>query len=78
MFEFLTNLENDEDIEIAGSAKNEYSLIEQKIDCPRCHSIMALHLEFDLPGYFCEECDFALRLTHYYFSDATTQNRISE
>ena len=65
MFEFLTNLDNDEGTKIAGPAKNEYLSIEQKIDCPRCHSIMTLHLDFEIPGYFCEECDFALRLTHY-------------
>jgi hypothetical protein len=66
MFEFLTNLENEEDTKTASSRKDEYLSIEQKIDCPRCDGLMTLHFEFDLPGYFCEECDFALRLTHYY------------
>jgi hypothetical protein len=39
--------------------------IEKEIECPRCHGIMMLHAEFDLPGYFCEECDFVLRLIYY-------------
>ena len=65
MFELLTNLEQEIEYNINDSAKNEYLSIEQTIDCPRCHGIMSLHREFDLPGYFCEECDFVLRLTHY-------------
>ena len=65
MFEFLTNLENEEDNKIASSAKNEYLLIEKEIECPRCHGIMTLHSEFDIPGYFCEECDFVLRMAHH-------------
>jgi hypothetical protein len=71
MLEFLTNLESEEDSKIPSSTKDEYLSIEQKIDCPRCHGLMTLHFEFDFPGYFCEECDFALRLTHYYCYDTT-------
>jgi hypothetical protein len=50
---------------IVNSDKNEYLSIEQEIDCPRSNGIMTLHFEFDLPGYFCEDCDFALHLTNY-------------
>jgi len=38
--------------------------IEQEIECPRCHDVMTLHSEFDRLGYFCEECDFTLHLSH--------------
>ena len=65
MFDLLTNLEHESQNKITDSTKNEYLSIEKEIECPRCHGIMMLHTEFDLPGYFCEECDFELRLTHY-------------
>jgi hypothetical protein len=29
--------------------------IEQEIECPRCHDIMALSSEFDNLSYFCQE-----------------------
>jgi len=64
MFDLLTNLEQESENKINDSAKNEYLSIEQKIECPRCHGIMSLHAELDIPGYFCEECDFALRMAH--------------
>jgi hypothetical protein len=59
MFELLTNLEKENENKIIDLS------IEQEIECPRCHGIMTLHSEFDLPGYFCEECDFVLRMAHY-------------
>ena len=65
MFDLLTNLEQDSENKVKDSVKNESLSIEKEIECPRCHGIMMLHTEFDLPGYFCEECDFELRLTHY-------------
>jgi len=65
MFDLLTNLEHGSENKITDSTKNEYLSIEKEIECPRRHGIMMLHTEFDLPGYFCEECDFELRLTHY-------------
>jgi ribosomal protein S27AE len=65
MFELLRNLEHESENEIKDSAKNEYLSIEKEIECPRCHSIMTLHREFDLPGYSCEECDFVLHMTHH-------------
>ena len=34
--------------------------IEQEIECPRCHDIMALSSEFDKLLYFCQECSFSL------------------
>jgi hypothetical protein len=64
MFDLLTNLEQDSENKIKDSAKNEYLSIDKEIECPRCHGIMTLHHEFDLPGYFCEECDFVLRMAH--------------
>jgi hypothetical protein len=65
MFDLLTNLEKENENKIVDSTKNEYLSIEQEIECPRCHGIMTLQSEFDFLGYFCEECDFVLRLTHY-------------
>jgi len=65
MFDLLTNIGKENENEIIDSAKNEYLSIEKEIECPRCHGIMTLHSEFDLPGYFCEECDFVLRMAHY-------------
>jgi Zn finger protein HypA/HybF involved in hydrogenase expression len=62
MSDLLTNLENEEENKINSSAKNEHLSIEQEIECPRCHGIMMLQIT----GYFCEECDFALRLTPYW------------
>ncbi len=38
--------------------------VEQEIECPRCHDIMTLHSEFDRLGYFCEERNFSLHLSH--------------
>ena len=34
--------------------------IEQEIECPRCHDIMALSSEFDKLLYSCQECSFSL------------------
>jgi len=65
MFDLLTNLEQESENKIPDSAKNEYLSIGKEIECPRCHSVMALHREFDLPGYSCEECDFVLHMMHY-------------
>jgi hypothetical protein len=65
MLDLLTNIEEENENGIITSTKNEYLLIEQEIECPRCHGIMTLHREFDSPGYFCEGCDFVLRLTHH-------------
>ena len=64
MIDLLTDIEKENENEIIKSAKNEYLSIEQEIECPRCHGIMTLHSEFDLPGYFCEECEFVLRMAH--------------
>jgi hypothetical protein len=64
MFDLLTNLEKEYENEITDSAKIKYLSIEKEIECPRCHGIMTLHAEFDLPGYFCEECDFVLHMAH--------------
>jgi DNA-directed RNA polymerase subunit RPC12/RpoP len=34
--------------------------IEQEIECPRCHDVMALSSDFDRLLYFCQECSFSL------------------
>ena len=34
--------------------------IEQEIECPRCHDVMALSSDFDKLLYFCQECSFSL------------------
>jgi len=65
MFELLTNLEQESENKITDSAKNQCLSIEKEIKCPRCHGIMTLHFEFNSPGYFCEECDFVLRMAHH-------------
>jgi hypothetical protein len=31
--------------------------IEQEIECPRCHDIMALSSDFDRLSYICQECN---------------------
>lgn len=36
------------------------ALLEQDIECPRCHGSMALCSDFDSLYYSCEECDFTL------------------
>jgi transposase-like protein len=36
--------------------------IEQEIECPRCHDIMALSSEFDRLSYVCQECNLSLLL----------------
>jgi hypothetical protein len=64
MFGLLTNLEQEIENKISDPAKKEHLPIEQEIECPRCHGIMSLHVEFDLPGYFCEESDFVVRMAH--------------
>jgi DNA-directed RNA polymerase subunit RPC12/RpoP len=34
--------------------------MEQEIECPRCHDVMALSSDFDRLLYFCQECSFSL------------------
>ena len=34
--------------------------LEQEIECPRCHDVMALSSDFDKLLYFCQECSFSL------------------
>jgi hypothetical protein len=63
--DLVNNLEKKKENKKVNSAQNGYLSIEHEIDCPRCYGIMTLHFEFDLPGYFCEECDFVLHLTYY-------------
>ena len=36
--------------------------IEQEIECPRCHDVMALSSDFDKLLYFCQECSFSLEM----------------
>jgi hypothetical protein len=36
--------------------------IEQEIECPRCHDIMALTFDFDRLSYVCQECNLSLLL----------------
>jgi hypothetical protein len=64
MFDLLTNLEQESENKITDSAK-KYLSIKKEIECPRCRGIMSLDVEFDSPGYFCEDCDFVLRTAHY-------------
>ncbi|AIC14815.1 hypothetical protein [Nitrososphaera viennensis] len=40
--------------------KESVALLEQDIECPRCHDSMALCSDFDSLYYTCEECDFTL------------------
>lgn len=65
MFDLLTDIEQQNENDIIDSTVNEFLSIKQEIECPRCDAIMTLHAEFDLPGYFCDECDFVLRMAHY-------------
>ena len=48
----------------ARQTRKEDLTIEQEIECPRCLDIMTLHSEFDMLGYYCEECSFSLYLSH--------------
>jgi hypothetical protein len=59
-----SQLENADDKHPSGQLAKVDVSIEQVIECPRCHDIMTLHSEFDRLGYFCEECDFSLHLSH--------------
>jgi len=58
MLDLLTDLEQENENKTIDLS------IEQKIECPRCRGVMSLHVKFDSPGYFCEECDFVLRMAH--------------
>jgi hypothetical protein len=58
-----SQLENANDKPSVEVAKLDIS-IEQEIECPRCLDIMTLHSEFDILGYYCEECSFSLYLSH--------------
>ncbi|HEX6561219.1 MAG TPA: hypothetical protein VF016_04250 [Nitrososphaera sp.] len=40
--------------------KESVALLEQDIECPRCHDSMALCSDFDSLYYTCQECDFTL------------------
>jgi late competence protein required for DNA uptake (superfamily II DNA/RNA helicase) len=40
--------------------EQQVHLIEQEIECPRCHGSMELCSSFDNLFYACEECDFCL------------------
>jgi len=59
-----SQLENADDKHSSGQLAKVDISIEQEIECPRCHDVMTLHSEFDRLGYFCEECDFSLHLSH--------------
>jgi DNA-directed RNA polymerase subunit RPC12/RpoP len=37
-------------------------VIDQEIECPRCHDMMTLCSDFDRFSYVCEECDFLLSM----------------
>jgi hypothetical protein len=41
---------------------NNHLTIDQEIECPRCHDIMALYSDFDKLCYVCEECTLLLAL----------------
>jgi hypothetical protein len=59
-----TKLESPEvEVELDSQALEEEQTnkeIEQEIDCPRCHDVMALSSDFDRLLYFCQECSFSL------------------
>jgi ribosomal protein S27AE len=59
-----SQLENADDKHASEKVAKEYISIEQEIECPRCHDVMTLHSEFDMLGYYCEECSFSLYLNH--------------
>jgi ribosomal protein S27AE len=42
--------------------KNNNGEVDNEIDCPRCHDVMALQSDFARLGYACERCDFHLYL----------------
>jgi hypothetical protein len=44
-------------------APKENLSVDYEIECPRCHDLMTLQLEFDRFFYFCEECCFTLSYT---------------
>jgi late competence protein required for DNA uptake (superfamily II DNA/RNA helicase) len=53
-----------EEEETVTQAKEQVLSIEQEIECPRCHDVMMLNSDFDILGYYCEECSFSLHLSH--------------
>jgi ribosomal protein S27AE len=59
----LEGLEAKEEKENENDESKEESvalLMEQDIECPRCHGSMVLCSDFDSLYYSCEECDFTL------------------
>lgn len=52
------------ELEIESTHKTQHArkqeLLENEIECPRCHDDMTLCSEFDNLFYFCEQCDFCL------------------
>jgi hypothetical protein len=58
--EHVNPLQNEEkEDENNGVIRNN---IEQEIECPRCHDIMALSSDFDRLSYVCQECNLSLLL----------------
>ncbi|HVX03407.1 MAG TPA: hypothetical protein VHA09_09670 [Nitrososphaera sp.] len=51
----VKGLEEEEVVE-----EENVALLEQDIECPRCHGSMVLCSDFDSLYYSCEECDFTL------------------
>ena len=43
---------------------NDNLVIDEEIECPRCHDIKTLYSDFDKLCYMCEECSFLLALNH--------------
>jgi DNA-directed RNA polymerase subunit RPC12/RpoP len=53
-----------EEEETVTQAKEQDLSIEREIECPRCHDVMMLNSDFDILGYYCEECGFSVHLSH--------------
>jgi hypothetical protein len=50
----------EEGAEAACANSDTQYVLENEIECPRCHDDMTLCSEFDNLYYFCEVCDFCL------------------
>jgi 16S rRNA C1402 (ribose-2'-O) methylase RsmI len=59
--EHVNPLQNEEEKE-EENKRIIHNNIEQEIECPRCHDIMALSSDFDRLSYVCQECNLSLIL----------------
>ncbi|MBV9175899.1 MAG: hypothetical protein JO297_02550 [Nitrososphaeraceae archaeon] len=60
--EHVNPLQNKEEKEEENKGIIHNNNIEQEIECPRCHDMMALSSDFDRLSHVCQECNLSLLL----------------